>query len=86
MLGPTIIASHETFPKKVGVNDFLRRVFLLVLTVNTWTTHKTILNVCPSHIAKIMKAFNELGSASVTVHPLSSVHLHQIIKFAKTIT
>jgi hypothetical protein len=86
MLDPTIIARHETFLKQVGVKDFLGRVFLLVLTVNTWTTHKTILNVCVSHVAKIMKAFNELGSASVTVYPLSSVHMRHIIKFIKTIT
>jgi hypothetical protein len=30
-----------------------------------------------------LKAFNVLGSVSVTVHPLSSVHLHHIIKFIK---
>jgi hypothetical protein len=85
MLGPTIIARHETFPKQVGVKDFPGRVFLLVPIVNTWTTHKTILNVCPSHIAKIMKTFNELKSASVTVHPLSLVHLRHIISFTNTI-
>jgi hypothetical protein len=59
VLGPTIIAGHETFPKQVGVKDFPGRVFLLVLTVNTWTTHKTIMNVCLSHMTKIMKTFDD---------------------------
>jgi hypothetical protein len=76
----TIIARHETFSKQVGVKDFPGRVSLLF---STWTTHQTIMNICPSHIAKITKALNVLGSASVTVHPLSSVHLHHIIKFTK---
>jgi hypothetical protein len=71
MLGPTIIDGHKTFTKHVEVKDFPRRVFLLILIVNTWTTHKTILNVCPSHIVEITKAFNVLRSASVTVHSLS---------------
>jgi hypothetical protein len=82
VLGPTIIARHETFPKQVAVKGFLGRVILLVLIVNTWTTHKTILTVWLSHTEKIMQARNELESASVTVHPLP-VHLHHIIKYIK---
>ena len=54
----------------------------MILTLNTWTTHKTILTVCLSHIDKIMQAQNELGSGSATVHPLP-IHLHHITKYIK---
>src|SRR4051812_7269176 len=80
VLGPTIVASHETFLKQVAVNGFPDRVRLLALTVNTWTPNKAIIFVRLSHIEKISQARNKLGSASFTVHPLP-VHLHHIIKY-----
>jgi hypothetical protein len=62
MLGPTIIAGHETFPKQVGVNDLPFRVLLQVPAINTWTTHKTIrLWVFLSHTDKFFQARSELG-------------------------
>ena len=82
VLGPTVIAGHETELNQVDVKDFLGRVFLLIPTGTAWTTHKTIPLVCLSHIKKITQAFSELDIASVSVHPCPA-HLHYIIKYIK---
>jgi hypothetical protein len=49
---------------------------VIILTDSTWTKHKTIRPlVCLSRKQKSMHAINELGRASVIVHPLQA-HLH----------
>jgi hypothetical protein len=84
VLGPIIVAGHETGPNQVGVKGSRATVILRILIVNTWKTHITILNVCLSHTDKKIQARYELGMATVTVH-LLPVHLHYIIKFIKKI-
>jgi hypothetical protein len=77
MLGPTIIAAHETEPEQVDVKGLCGGVILLILTNTAWTTHKTIPLDCLSHIEKRMHAFNEISRASIGIHPCSA-HLHYI--------
>src|SRR3954467_3431283 len=70
VFGPNIIAGHKTRPKQVALNDSCGSVSLLIPTVNTWTTHKTIQPlVLLGHNSKRTHAFSESGRASVTVHP-----------------
>jgi hypothetical protein len=82
VLGPTIVLGHETGPQQVAVNGTRGRVIYDILTVNTWTIHKTTMFVCLSHVDKISQARSELVKASVNVHPLP-IHLHDIIKLIK---
>ena len=71
-----IIVGHETGLKQVDVNGFLLRVIPIILTTSTWTRHQTICAlVCLSRKRKSMHAINELGRASIIVHPLPT-HLH----------
>jgi hypothetical protein len=76
VLGPNIIVGHETGLKQVTMNGSSVRVIVIILTASTWTTHKTIRPlVCLSRKQKSMHTINELGRASVIVHPLPT-HLH----------
>jgi hypothetical protein len=61
VLGPTIIAGHETGLKQVAVDDSVGRVFLLIPIYSTWTTYKIIPLVCLGHFEKITHAVHEIG-------------------------
>jgi hypothetical protein len=45
MLGPTIIARHETSPKQMAMKDSRGRVLPDVPTVNTWATHNIFVSI-----------------------------------------
>jgi hypothetical protein len=61
VLGPTIVAGHETMLKQVHVKGSWGRVIILILTHTTWTYNKTIPLVRISHMEETLQAPNELS-------------------------
>jgi hypothetical protein len=47
VLGPNIIAGHETGPKQVALNGSRASVILLIPTFNTWTKHEAFPMLVP---------------------------------------